>query len=158
VCSLNERQALIATIRYYPSQVEAAVGAFPAAQLDTPCGPGEWTVRQVVHHIADAHLNGYVRMKLVLTETKPILKPYDQDAWARLVDMGAPLTASLEILRGLHERWYLLLVDLPEESWRRCGVHLENGLMTLTALLKSYVSHGNEHLAQLQRARVLSGY
>jgi hypothetical protein len=157
MCSLDERQALIASLRYFPSQVETAVNAFAAAQRDTPCGAGEWTVRQVVHHIADAHLNGYIRMKLVLTEFKPILKPYDQDAWACLADMSGPLSTSLTILRGVHERWYLLLADLPEESWNRSGVHLENGLMTLKALLEGYVSHGNEHLAQLQRLRAALG-
>ncbi len=153
MCSLNERQASIASLRYYPSQLEAAVAPLSPAQLDTPCGPGEWTARQVVHHIADAHLNGYVRMKLVLTETKPILKPYDQDAWAALADMDAPVSTSLAMLRGLHERWSRLLTDLAEAQWDRCGVHLDNGLMTLTALLESYVAHGAEHLAQLQRLR-----
>ena len=151
MCSLNERQALIASIRYYPAQLEGAVESLSDAELDTPCGPGEWTARQVIHHIADAHLNGYVRMKLVLTEARPILKPYDQDAWAVLADVHTPVSTSLAILRGLHERWYRLLVGLPEESWDRCGVHLDNGLMTLTTLLKSYVQHGAEHLAQLHR-------
>ncbi len=146
-----ERQHLIAQIRDYPQKLEALVAQYPESRLDTPVRPGEWTIRQIVHHVADAHLNAFIRMRLVLTETKPIIKPYDQDAWAKLDDMKLPVEVSLTILRGLHARWAETLKALPEESWQRAGVHLENGLMTLDQLLALYVGHGETHLEQIKQ-------
>lgn len=147
----NEREALIAQIRDFPQQLEQKIATLSDAQLDQQCGEGEWTVRQVVHHLADAHFNGYIRMKLILTEHKPILKPYDQEAWALLGDMGLSIQPSLSILRGLHERWSRLLEGLPESSWERRGVHLENGLVSLDDLLAVYVQHCKNHLDQISR-------
>ena len=92
-------------------------------------------------------------MKLVLTEKKPILKPYDQDAWVHLPDAALPPGISLDILRGLHTRWSVMLASLPDESWARTGVHLDNGLMTLDDLLEVYAGHGDAHLAQIAETR-----
>jgi hypothetical protein len=146
-----ERQVLISSIRNFPQELETLVGKYAENQLDVPVRDGEWTIRQIVHHLADAHFNGFIRMKLVLTETKPILKPYDQDAWAVLGDMKLPIQSSFVILQGLHERWATLLANLPESSWERAGIHLENGLVTLDNLLTLYAGHGQTHLEQIKQ-------
>ncbi len=152
-----ERREMIARIRELPARLEAAVGGLSDAQLDEPGGEGEWSVRQVVHHLADAHMNGFIRMKLVLTEEKPILKPYDQERWAQLPDTTrVPIEPSMEILKGLHERWSVLLEGLPESAWHRPGVHLEAGLLTLDGLLSTFVGHGENHLQQIAKIRSAS--
>jgi hypothetical protein len=151
--SLEDRHLKLDKLRDFAREAETAIQPFAESQLDIPCGAGEWTVRQVVHHLADAHMNGYIRMKLVLTENRPILKPYDQDAWISLDDMRSSTALSLSILNGLHDRWYRLLAGLPEDSWQRAGIHLENGLVSLDSLLSLYVGHGEEHLDQIRRLR-----
>lgn len=116
-------------------------------------------MRQVVHHLADAHMNAFARTKLVITEAKPILKPYDQEKWAELPDStGVPIELSLSILRGLHRRWAVLLQGLPEEAWRRQGVHLQNGLQALEDMLAIYVRHGDAHLEQIAKIRRANGW
>jgi hypothetical protein len=148
-----ERKQLIARMGELPALLEAAVAGLSDAQLDITIGEGEWSIRQIVHHVADSHLVGFARMKLVLTERKPILKPYSQEAWVTLPDAALPVQVSLDILHGLHARWYALLAGLPDESWARAGVHLENGLMTLDDLLEVYAGHGDAHLAQIAKTR-----
>jgi hypothetical protein len=155
----TERHDLMATMRRLPAAVEAAVKGLTEAQLNTPYREGGWTVRQVVHHLADSHLNGFVRMKLMLTEAGPVLKPYDQDAWAKLPDTAAlPIESSLLILRGLHERWVALLESLPEASWRRSALHPEVGVVTLADLLDDYAHHGEQHLEQVTKLRAAQGW
>jgi len=151
--STDHVQSQIEQIAALPGKLDAALQGLSSAQLDLPCGQGEWTVRQVVHHLADAHLNGFVRMKLVLTENKPILKPYEQDRWIELHDMDAPLESSLAILGGLHQRWHRLMARLPGQSWSREGIHLESGLVNLRDLLDLYVDHGRQHLDQIRRLK-----
>jgi len=150
----DERKEMIAKIANFPNILEANITQFNETQLDIPIGPGEWTVRQVIHHLADAHLNGYLRMKLILTEIKPILKPFDQEAWMGLVDVKGPIQSSLQILRGVHERWARFLEVLPEESWSRTGVHLENGLLNLDDLLVHFVHHGDTHIEQINQLKI----
>jgi hypothetical protein len=147
----SERTALIAQIKNFPAELEALLAKYADNQLDTPVEPGEWTIRQIVHHLPDAHMNGFIRMKLVLAENKPILKPYDQDVWAGQADMKLPIQPSLQILRGLHERWAALLSSLLESDWERAGIHLDNGLVTLDQLLHTYAGHGQAHLDQIQK-------
>jgi hypothetical protein len=155
----TDRHDLITKLRRLPAAVEAAVKDLTDAQLKTPYREGGWTAGQVVHHLADSHLNGFVRMKLMLTEVGPVLKPYDQDAWARLSDTAAmPIESSLWILRGLHERWVALLENLPEASWKRSAFHPEVGVITLADLLADYARHGEQHLEQLTRLRVAQGW
>jgi hypothetical protein len=145
-----ERKELIDEIHALPVRLEKLVVRLKDSQLDEPYAHGKWTVRQVVHHLADAHINGYTRMRLVLTETNPILKPYDQDLFARLSDATElPIAPSLLILKGLHERWTALLEKTPENAWSRAGIHLDNGKMTLDDLLVGYVRHGATHLDQI---------
>ena len=146
----GERHDLIAKIQRLPAVVEAAVKDLNDAQLNTPYRQGGWTVRQVVHHLADSHLNGFVRMKLMLTEARPTLKPYDQDSWAKLPDTADfAIQSSLVILRGLHERWTVLLQNMSEASWSRSAFHLEVGEVTLDDLLVEYARHGEDHVAQI---------
>jgi len=153
------RQAMLARLQQLPDAAEAAVRGLSDTQLDTPCGEGEWTVRQVVHHLADAHMNGFIRMKLILTEEQPTLKPYDQDEWAKLRDSAElPIRAALSILAGLHERWSGLLEALPEWSWRRSATHPETGIVTLDDLLVTYARHGEAHLRQITGLRAAKGW
>ena len=149
-----ERLEKIATVRKLPSSVEAAVKGLSDRQLDTPYRSGGWTVRQVVHHLADSHLNAFTRMKLILTEDKPTLKPYDQNKWAKLIDTKqAPIESSLAILKGLHERWTTLLESLPEGSWGRTAYHPERGEVSLENLLTTYADHGEKHVGQITGLR-----
>lgn len=143
------RSALIAQIAALPAQLEIVVSNLDRSQLDTPYRVDGWTVRQVVHHLADSHMNAYIRMKLALTEDRPRFKTYEQDEWARLPDSSLPLAPSLSILRGLHERWATLLEGLPEEVWARVGEHPESGTVTLDDLLASYAAHGARHVRQI---------
>ncbi len=150
-----ERQAMIAQIRDLPAKVEEAIRGVPDEQLNRPAGGEDWSIRQVVHHLADAHLNAFLRMKLILTEERPILKPFDQEAWAKLPDTtDLPMEPSLQILKGLHKRWSSLLETVPEDGWQRKGIHLENGLMSLDDLLATYSGHGETHLRQIAKIKV----
>jgi len=115
----ERRQAMIDQIARAPAQLRDAVAALDDARLDTPYRPGGWTVRQVVHHLPDSHLNAYVRCKLALTEDTPVIKTYDEAAWAELGDARAPVGPSLDLLDSLHEKWVLLLRSLAPRDWRR---------------------------------------
>jgi len=149
-----ERKQKIDALRRLPDQLEAAVAGLNDAQLDTPYRAGGWTVRQVVHHIADSHLNAFIRAKLILTEDHPTLKPYDQDRWAALVDSTKlPVKSSLAMVRGLHERWVALLESLPEPAWTRSAHHPESGDMTLERVLNIYSGHGDKHVGTILALR-----
>jgi uncharacterized damage-inducible protein DinB len=146
----TERQEKIDKIRKLPAALEAAVRGMTDQQLDTPYREGGWTVRQVVHHLADSHMNAFVRMKLILTEERPTVKPYDQERWAELPDVQRmPIGSSLMMLQGLHERWCMLLERVPETAWSRAAVHPESGEMTLERLLTIYASHGEKHIGHI---------
>lgn len=147
-----ERDQLIAAIAALPDRLEALVAGLSPAELTTPFLAGEWSVAQNVHHLLDSHMNSYIRCKLILTEERPPLKPYDQDAWAALPDGAeADLGASLAALRGLHARWVRFWRALPDEAWAREGLHAAYGPMSLDAILRSYAAHGEGHLDQIGR-------
>jgi hypothetical protein len=147
-----QRRELIAQIRELPAQLAELVRGLSPQQLTTAYLPGEWTVAQNVHHLADSHMNCYVRCKLIATEDNPPLKPYDQDVWARFDEAtGADLGDSLALLRGLHARWTVFWERLPAEAWGRTGTHPERGVVSLDDLLQSYAEHGLGHLDQIQR-------
>jgi hypothetical protein len=146
----KERLDWIQKIQQLPAKLEIAVQGLSDAQLDTPTGEAKWTSRQIAHHIADANLNAYTRMKLIVTEETPILKPYNQDQWASLADCtSGRLESTLLLIRGLHERWMMFMNSLPETSWTRIGIHLENGKVSLDDVLKIYSNHGETHLQQI---------
>lgn len=154
-----ERLERIQELRDLPARVEEAVSGLDDARLDTPYREGGWTVRQVVHHIADSHLNGYVRMRLALTEAGAVLKTYDQDAWADLPDAReAPLETSIQLLRGVHGRLVSLLERLPADSWNREANHPEAGVMTVDDMLGIYAGHGRGHLDRILELRSRMGW
>jgi len=143
----SERDERIRIIEALPGELVRLVAGLTDQQLDARYREGGWTVRQVVHHLADAHMNGYVRTRLVVTEDHPIIKGYDQDRWAALVDARTfPIETSLQILRGLHARWAALLRSLGDEAWARTGRHTERGEMSLDRMLEIYARHCTTHL------------
>jgi hypothetical protein len=146
----SERNECIQKIQQLPLKLETAVKGLSDAQLNTPTGEGKWTGRQIAHHIADANLNAYARMKLIVTEEKPILKPYNQDQWAALADsQNGSVEPTLTLIKGLNERWSIFLRSLPETCWTREGIHLENGKVTLDDVLRIYSRHGETHVQQI---------
>lgn len=148
----QERLLLIDKIRHLPAQIEELVIGLSIPQLTTHFLANEWTVAQNVHHLADSHMNSYIRCKLILTEANPPLKPYDQDAWAALPDaQSAELASSLTLLKHLHARWVTFWETLPTDAWHRTGFHPENGPMTLADILRSYAAHGEAHIDQITR-------
>ena len=157
--SATERKEKIAAIRRLPDQIDGAVKGLTDPQHDVPYRVGGWTIRQVVHHLADSHMNAFVRTKLILTEDHPLLKPYDQDAWAKLPDtLKTPIACSLSIVRGIHERWVTLLEQVPEAGWGRAAMHPERGEMTLEDLLITYSGHGEKHVGHVKSLRVARGW
>ena len=155
----TERAAWIQRIRQLPALTREAMRGLDPVQLDTPYGPGKWTLRQVLHDLADAHMNAFIRTKLILTEDHPTLKPYDQDAWAVTADAArSDPEASLAVLRGLHARWADLLEAVPEEGWTQSAHHPESGEVTLEGLLRYYADHGEHHLGQIHLLRRQRGW
>jgi hypothetical protein len=153
------RAAHIAAIRALPAQARAAVAGLTPAQLDTPYREGGWTIRQVIHHLADAQMNALIRMKLVLTEEHPTLKPWDQVTWARLADsLDAPVEESLATLDGVHARMARVLEAAPPEAFARGAFHPENGEMTLDSLVEIYGGHGPHHVKQILALRRSKGW
>lgn len=147
---MTERDELIKRIEQLPTTLVTVVQGLSESQLNTSIGEGKWTIRQIIHHIADANLNAYTRMKLIATEEKPILKPYNQDQWAVLADgKESQIEPSLTLINGLHKRWIHFLQSLPESSWVREGIHLERGKVTLHDVLKTYSNHGESHMQQI---------
>jgi hypothetical protein len=154
-----ERAAAIATIAGTPAKLRAAVNGLTDAQLDMPYRPGGWTVRQVVHHIADSHMHAYMRTRFTLTEQNPPVKPYPEALWAELADAKAmPVEPSLAILDGLHARWVNLFGSLKPEQFARTMLHPEHGALTLDGLLKIYSWHGPHHVAHVMGLRKRSGF
>lgn len=154
----GKRTAWIRQIAETPDALRAAVANLDETQLDLPYRPGGWTVRQVVHHVADSHLNAYIRFKWTLTEQNPTIKPYDQGAWATLADTKlTPIGVSLDLLRAVHARWGTLLESLKEDDWARPLMHPENGPMTLDRLLQMYAWHGRHHVAHVTELRKREG-
>src|SRR6187431_312669 len=136
------RGAAIDAIEGFPARLREAVAGLSDAQLDTPYRPEGWTVRQVVHHVADSHMNALIRMKLALTEDAPTIKPYDENAWAVLDDARMPIDVSLAIIDGVHRRWDVLNQALQESDYGRLWTHPEHGkTFTIDWLLQNYGWH-----------------
>lgn len=157
--SYPQREHLIGEIAEAPARLKAAVVGLDDAQLDTTYRDGGWTVRQVVHHIADSHLNAVVRFRLALTETSPKIKPYDQAKWAELLDARtAPVALSLGLLESLHGRWVLLLRSLSAADFSKTIDHPERGKMTLDQNLALYAWHGRHHVGHITALRERMGW
>jgi uncharacterized damage-inducible protein DinB len=142
-----------------PDRLAAAVRGLDEKQLGTPYREGGWTPRQVVHHLADAHINGFVRFKLALTEESPPIKTYEEDLWAETTDAReAGVEVSLRLLTALHERWMFLLESLPEAQFGRAFSHPQRGLMTIDKAIQLYAWHGIHHAAHIAGLRTRQGW
>lgn len=157
--SEEQKQQFLDDIASTPANLRSAVKGLSPAQLDTPYREGGWTVRQVVHHVPDSHLNSYVRFKLALTEDDPTIKPYAEDRWAELADSkSTPIEVSLTLLDSLHDRWVRLLRSLNADDWKRTFRHPELGAMTLEKNLALYAWHGRHHMAHITELRKRMGW
>jgi uncharacterized damage-inducible protein DinB len=148
------RKEFIQRIADAPAALAAAVKGLSEQQLDTPYRDGGWTVRQVVHHMPDSHMNSYVRLRLALTENEPTIKPYEEHLWAELFDARtAPIAVSLTMLEALHQRWVMLLRSLKPADFSRTFRHPVNGVRTVDWLLQLYAWHGRHHVAHITSLR-----
>ena len=179
--SSSERAGFIRVLEETPANLRAAVAGLSESQLEIPYRPEGWTVRQVVHHVPDSHMNAYIRLKLALTEDQPTIKPYDETAWASLSDSRGPCEVSLVLLEALHSRWVDLWRDMNESDWKRGFVHpellkqarakaAENpewaqafaadqfGVVTLEQVLGTYAWHSRHHVAHITHLRARTGW
>lgn len=147
----EKREAWIQQIADFPAQFKSAMAALPHGALDRPYREGGWTGRQVVHHVADSHINAYVRFRLALTEQEPRIKTYEEHLWAELIDARtADPALSLTLLDALHHRWHLLLESLAPSDFARTATHPESGLINVDYLLQMYSWHGRHHTGHLR--------
>jgi uncharacterized damage-inducible protein DinB len=157
--SREMRTELISQLAQIPGNLRLAVRNLSPAQLDTPYREGGWTVRQVVHHLADANLNWYIRTKLALTEDVPAIATFDQALWSELPDARlGPVEPSLALIDGLNERWVSVFTSMPEAAWERAMSHPERGKITLMSTLPLQVWHGQHHTAQITELRKRMGW
>ncbi|CAN5273579.1 bacillithiol transferase BstA [soil metagenome] len=151
--SAEERRLAIVAIERLPRELSVALGEPDDTAVESRYRDGGWTVRQVVHHLADSHINAYVRTRLALTEEHPTIKPYDEGRWAELTDVTTlPPRISLQLLDALHQRWVVLLRSLGEVEFARTLNHPEHGTMRLDQLLAMYAWHGEHHVAHIRVA------
>ena len=148
----QERDARIEVIAQLPGKVRSAVKGIAEEQLETPYREGGWTVRQVVHHLADSHANAFMRIKLALTQDSPTINPYAEDEWAKLADSALPIEPSVQMLDGVHARWVALMRSLADEQWNRAYVHPQMGPMPLEKVLALYAWHSDHHLGHIHIA------
>lgn len=158
VCDAVIDEATLATwidqIESLPADLRTAVAGLSEQQLDTPYRPGGWTVRQVVHHLGDSHLNCYIRFKWALTEARPQIKAYDEKGWAALIDYQlVPIAVALDFLDLLHKKWVILLRALRADDLKREFIHPESGAITLRKSIGAYAWHGRHHLAHITSLR-----
>jgi uncharacterized damage-inducible protein DinB len=154
----KDRAAHIEVLRELPDRLSEAVDGLDDPQFDTAYREGGWTVRQVVHHIADSHMNSYVRFKLALTEFEPHIKLYDEVAWATLPDSRMPADVSLTLIWALHGRWVTLLEEMAEKDFQKKLVHPERGLQDLSTTLALYAWHSRHHTAHITGLRARMGW
>ncbi|MDQ6785803.1 MAG: putative metal-dependent hydrolase [Acidobacteriota bacterium] len=152
------RDEYIKTILALHDNLSRAVSGLNESQLDTPYRPDGWTVRQTVHHIADSHLNSFIRFKLALTEDAPTIRPYFEDRWAKLADSEMPIDVSMEIIRGLHLRWAKFLMAMTDEDFKRELIHPESGAWTLEKFLGLYDWHSRHHTAHITNLRARNNW
>jgi DinB superfamily len=153
--SPEDRARYIEIVATTPARLRVSVTGLTAAQLDTPYRPGGWTVRQVIHHVPDSHMNAYIRFKLALTELDPKVKPYDEAAFAQLADaIETPVDVSLTLLDCLHQRWVIMMRGMSERDWKKRYIHPESnrGSMVLDNVLAMYAWHGDHHIAHVKQA------
>jgi hypothetical protein len=152
------RASAIADIAALPARIRAAVDGLDGRQLETPYRPDGWTVRQVVHHVADSHMHGFMRIKLALTESNPTIKPYDENAFASLGDMRLPIAVSLDLLDALHARWSAVYASLRDDEFGRTFLHPDLGAFTLDRHAQLYAWHSRHHVAHITALRRREGW
>ncbi len=154
-----QRSEWLDQIASLPAEMKAAVAGLTDAQLDTPYREGGWTLRQVVHHTADSHMNSYVRFRLALTEREPTINTYEEQLWAEFDDAKAePVETSLQLLEVLHRRWVRMLRTLDDAQWQKAFVHPANGRTELDKALGLYAWHGRHHVAHITSLRERMGW
>lgn len=151
----NLLEKWITDISSFPERLKKEVMHLTDQQLDTPYRPGGWTIRQVIHHCADSHMNSLTRFKLTLTEDQPVIKPYYEERWAELADSKKmPIAPSIKMLEGIHERWTILLKQLTETDYARTFIHPEHGkIFRIDENIGVYAWHGNHHLAHITEVK-----
>jgi hypothetical protein len=155
----EQRKTLIENIARTPAALRASIQGLSEKQIETPYRDGGWTVRQVVHHVPESHMNAYVRFKLALTEDEPTIKTYEEDRWAKLPDVqSTPLEVSLSMLELLHDRWVRVLRAIQPEEWKRTFRHPELGVVPLEKNLALYSWHGQHHVAHVTELRKRMGW
>jgi hypothetical protein len=159
VVTASKRRQWLRQMADMPRGLAEAVSGLDEGQLGTPYREGGWTPRQVVHHLADAHMNGFVRFKLALTEDQPKIKTYEESLWAETADgREAPVDLSLRLLSALHERWLILLESLRPPDWSRAFSHPDRGILTIDAAVQLYAWHGIHHTAHITGLRARRGW
>jgi len=157
--SEEQRQEWLKQVAILPSDLLQVAGGMTMEQLDTPYREGGWTVRQLIHHVADSHMNSYIRCKLALTEDIPTIKPYDERLWAETPDgLLPPVEVSLSLTDALHRRWVVLWKNMDAAQWQRTYRHPERGTVTLEATLALYAWHGRHHTAHITELRKRKGW
>jgi hypothetical protein len=158
--SEQQKKEWLNDIKYLPEILEHSILNLDAEQLDTPYREDGWTVKQLVHHVADSHMNAYIRFKLGLTENNPTIKPYEEKLWAEMDDVkNLPINISLTLLHALHARWHEAIKNLPDEAWQRTVLHPEhNKTFTLWHFLGMYAWHGKHHVAHITSLREKNGW
>jgi hypothetical protein len=154
IISKDELIGSIAALADLPSELRNVVKGLDYEQLNTPYRDGGWTVRQLVHHVADSHMNAFIRVRLALTEDWPLIKTYDEKAWATLHDSTAPIEWSLELIESLHARWVMLLQSLDDIQWQRGFLHPENGPQSIELATLVYGWHSRHHVAHIGHLRM----
>ena len=153
-----QRRQLIAILEALPAKLREAVDGLNEKQIDTPYRDGGWTVRQTVHHIADSHMNSFIRFRLAITEDNPTIKPYKEALWAEIPDAREPVEVSLTLIDSLHRRMVVMLRAFKPADWQRTLVHPENGQMTLDRMLGIYAWHSRHHVAHITELRKRMGW
>lgn len=147
--SYELRKQFIKNIAELPNNLRESVKNLNDAQLDTPYRPAGWTIRQVVHHVGDSHMNSFIRFKLALSEKNPTIRPYAEDLWAQTAEYKMPIEVSLNLIDSIHARWANLLESMSDEDFARTLTHPETGVWTLENMLGMYVWHGKHHAAHI---------
>jgi uncharacterized damage-inducible protein DinB len=154
----EQRAQFLNQVTEAPAKLRAAIQGLSEAQVDTPYREGGWSSRQVVHHVADSHMNAFIRFKLALVEDNPTIKPYPEDLWANLVDQKLPIEISLPIVDNVHHRWVAVLRSMKETDWARIFTHPELGVRRLDQSLALYAWHGRHHVAHITALRRQKGW
>lgn len=155
--TISEQNLTEATayLRSFPEYLEETVKGFSDTQLNTPYRPGGWTVKQVVHHVADSHMNAFIRFKLALTEGNPTIKPYDEAAWAKMSDYSLPIETSLSLIKGLHSKWAVILESMIPADFQKTYFHPESqSSFPLSEITLMYQWHSQHHLAHIQHLMI----